>query len=92
MTESRWRVEAHGCGFIDLRLAQMEAIDIKGLSVPEADGVHWTVSATYPRDQKLTLSNVMKSMISTRSCPRRRPSHTTRSTAGPCPGPGGDSA
>jgi len=44
--------EAHGCAFIDLRLAQMEAIDIKGLPVPEADGVHWKISATYPRDPK----------------------------------------
>lgn len=44
--------EAHGCGFIDLRLAQMEAIDIKGLPVPEEDGVHWKISATYPRDQQ----------------------------------------
>lgn len=44
--------EAHGCGFIDLRLAQMEAIDIKGLPVPEQDGVHWKISSTYPRDQK----------------------------------------
>lgn len=38
------------CSFIDLRLAQMEAIDIKGLPVPEADGVHWKISAVYPRE------------------------------------------
>ena len=44
--------ETHGCGFIDLRLAQMEAIDIKGLPVPEEDGVHWKISSTYPRDEK----------------------------------------
>jgi len=44
--------ESHKCKFIDLRLAQMEAIDIKGLPVPEEDGVHWKVSSTYPRDQK----------------------------------------
>ena len=42
--------EANGCDFIDLRLAQMEAIDIKGLPVPEEDGVRWKISAAYPRD------------------------------------------
>ena len=40
----------NNCSFIDLRLAQMEAIDIKGLPVPEADGVHWKISSAYPRD------------------------------------------
>jgi len=42
--------EANKCEFIDLRLAQMEAIDIKGLPVPEKDGVRWKISAAYPRD------------------------------------------
>ncbi|MBO5792154.1 MAG: AAA family ATPase [Lentisphaeria bacterium] len=44
--------EKCGCEFIDLRLAQMEAIDIKGLPVPEADGVRWRISAAYPRDKE----------------------------------------
>ena len=30
--------ERNGCEFIDLRLAQMEAIDIKGLPFPGRDG------------------------------------------------------
>ena len=42
--------EKNNCCFIDLRLAQMEAIDIKGLPVPEKDGVHWKISAVYPRN------------------------------------------
>ncbi|MBO7328489.1 MAG: AAA family ATPase [Lentisphaeria bacterium] len=44
--------EKNGCAFIDLRLAQMEAIDIKGLPVPEQDGVHWKISSAYPRDEQ----------------------------------------
>lgn len=44
--------EKNGCAFIDLRLAQMEAIDIKGLPVPEKDGVHWKISSAYPRDEQ----------------------------------------
>jgi hypothetical protein len=37
-------------GFIDVRLAQREPIDIRGLPVPKEDGVHWLVSAEWPRD------------------------------------------
>ncbi|HLQ85130.1 MAG TPA: AAA family ATPase [Salinisphaeraceae bacterium] len=36
--------------FIDVRLAQREPIDLRGLPVPGADGVHWQVSAEWPRD------------------------------------------
>jgi len=36
--------------FIDVRLAQREPIDIRGLPVPEDDGVHWVISAEWPRD------------------------------------------
>ena len=46
----RAAAEKNNCAFIDLRLAQMEAIDIKGLPVPEKDGVHWKISSAYPRD------------------------------------------
>lgn len=37
-------------GFIDVRLAQREPIDIRGLPVPTDDGVHWHISAEWPRD------------------------------------------
>ena len=40
-----------GVGYIDVRLAQREPIDIRGLPVPKEDGVHWHVSAEWPRDQ-----------------------------------------
>ena len=39
-----------GIGFIDVRLAQREPIDIRGLPVPEGDGVKWLVSSEWPRD------------------------------------------
>jgi hypothetical protein len=39
-----------GINFIDIRLAQREPIDIRGLPVPENDGVHWVISAEWPRD------------------------------------------
>lgn len=37
-------------GYIDVRLAQREPIDIRGLPVPTDDGVHWHISAEWPRD------------------------------------------
>ena len=37
-------------GFIDVRLAQREPIDIRGLPVPGTNGVEWQVSAEWPRD------------------------------------------
>jgi midasin (ATPase involved in ribosome maturation) len=39
-----------GIGFIDIRLAQREPIDIRGLPVPKEDGVHWVISSEWPRD------------------------------------------
>jgi hypothetical protein len=36
-------------GFVDVRLAQREPVDIRGLPVPREDGVHWLVSAEWPR-------------------------------------------
>jgi hypothetical protein len=41
-----------GIGFIDVRLAQREPVDIRGLPVPGPDGVKWLVSSDWPRDSK----------------------------------------
>jgi len=38
-----------GIEFVDVRLAQREPVDIRGLPVPRDDGVHWLVSAEWPR-------------------------------------------
>ena len=40
----------YGVGFIDVRLAQREPVDIRGLPVPTERGVEWRVSAEWPRD------------------------------------------
>jgi len=40
-----------GIGYIDVRLAQREPIDIRGLPVPSDNGVHWQISAEWPRDK-----------------------------------------
>lgn len=37
-------------GFIDVRLAQREPVDMRGLPVPENDRVKWLVSSEWPRD------------------------------------------
>lgn len=37
-------------GFVDVRLAQREPIDLRGLPVPRGDGVDWLVSSEWPRD------------------------------------------
>ena len=37
-------------GFVDVRLAQREPVDIRGLPVPRDDGVHWLTSAEWPRE------------------------------------------
>lgn len=42
--------EKHGVGFIDVRLAQREPVDIRGLPVPSEDGVKWLISSEWPRD------------------------------------------
>ncbi|MAN38488.1 MAG: hypothetical protein CMI21_12915 [Opitutae bacterium] len=43
--------EEMGIGFIDVRLAQREPVDIRGLPVPREDrsGVDWMVSSEWPR-------------------------------------------
>lgn len=39
-----------GIGFIDVRLAQREPVDMRGLPVPRGDAVHWLPSAEWPSD------------------------------------------
>ncbi len=39
-----------GVGFIDVRLAQRDPVDMRGLPVPENDRVKWLVSSEWPRD------------------------------------------
>ena len=46
----RQAAEELGIGFIDVRLAQREPVDIRGLPVPGEDGVKWLVSSDWPRD------------------------------------------
>ncbi len=46
----RQAARAEGIGFIDVRLAQREPVDIRGLPVPGPDGVKWLVSSDWPRD------------------------------------------
>ena len=36
--------------FIDIRLAQRDPVDIRGLPVPREDAVHWLLAADWPRD------------------------------------------
>lgn len=40
----------YGVGFLDIRLAQREPVDIRGLPVPDKDSVKWLVSAEWPRE------------------------------------------
>ncbi|TVR41002.1 MAG: hypothetical protein EA402_13310 [Planctomycetota bacterium] len=40
----------HGVGLIDVRLAQREPVDMRGLPVPDGDTVRWLPSAEWPRD------------------------------------------
>lgn len=42
----------NGIGYIDVRLAQREPIDMRGLPVPQEDGVVWLVAKEWPRDPK----------------------------------------
>lgn len=39
-----------GIGFIDIRLAQREPVDMRGLPVPDGEQVRWLVSSEWPRD------------------------------------------
>ncbi len=43
--------EEKGIGFIDIRLAQREPVDIRGLPVPNEDSVSWLISSDWPREQ-----------------------------------------
>ena len=43
--------EETGIGFIDIRLAQREPVDIRGLPVPNEDSVSWLISSDWPRDR-----------------------------------------
>jgi hypothetical protein len=42
--------EREGIGFIDIRLAQREPVDLRGLPVPDGDKVRWLLSSDWPRD------------------------------------------
>ena len=42
--------EDEAIGFLDVRLAQREPVDIRGLPVPREDGVHWLTAAEWPRE------------------------------------------
>lgn len=42
--------QAHGVGFLDIRLAQREPVDLRGLPVPREDAVEWLLSSEWPRD------------------------------------------
>ena len=39
-----------GWGFVDVRLAQRDPVDMRGLPVPEGDTVRWLLSSEWPRD------------------------------------------
>ncbi len=43
--------ETRGIRFLDVRLAQREPIDIRGLPVPGDGAVHWLLPAEWPRDE-----------------------------------------
>ena len=42
--------EERGIGFVDIRLAQREPVDVRGLPVPVDGVVQWLLPAEYPRD------------------------------------------
>ena len=46
--------KAAGVGFVDVRLAQMESIDIRGLPLPDKDAhcVQWLPSSIFPRENE----------------------------------------
>lgn len=43
---------SHGIGFIDVRLTQMEPVDLRGLPVANGDTVNWLIASTWPRDSQ----------------------------------------
>ena len=46
----RQRCQREGITFLDVRLAQREPVDLRGLPVPREDAVHWLLPAEWPRD------------------------------------------
>lgn len=42
--------QQHGIQFIDIRLAQREPVDLRGLPVPKGDHVDWLLAGEWPRD------------------------------------------
>jgi len=42
--------EQHQIDFVDIRLAQREPVDLRGLPVAREDAVHWLLSSEWPRD------------------------------------------
>lgn len=42
--------QQEGIGLVDIRLAQREPVDIRGLPVPRGDVVHWLLPGEWPRD------------------------------------------
>ena len=51
-TAIRELAETLGIGFIDVRLAQREPVDMRGLPVPDGEQVRWLVSSEWPRNPK----------------------------------------
>ena len=49
-TAIRELAKSLGIGFIDVRLAQREPVDMRGLPVPDGEQVRWLVSSEWPRD------------------------------------------
>ena len=49
-TAIRKLAKSLGIGFIDVRLAQREPVDMRGLPVPDGEQVRWLVSSEWPRD------------------------------------------
>ncbi|WP_198003217.1 ATP-binding protein [Alkalilimnicola ehrlichii MLHE-1] len=43
--------EEEGIDFIDIRLAQRDPVDIRGLPVPKDEAVDWLLSSDWPRDR-----------------------------------------
>lgn len=46
----RRAAEDLGIGLIDIRLAQREPVDMRGLPVPDGDQVRWLIASEWPRD------------------------------------------
>lgn len=46
----RGLAEQRKMGLVDVRLAQREPVDMRGLPVPDGDSVRWLVASEWPRD------------------------------------------